>query len=230
MVSLCKSQGSLKPFLSSLISFLIILNSGFCVETKAKAKIKTEAKIESDFLPKTFKSDFEQRFISSISGKEKVSSGLIEYQYPSHIRFEVLSPDKTIFVSNPKMSWYYTAPFIETEKGQVTLKASNKLLLTQFFDLLSKGLTNNSFYTVRKEKEFYELSFKDKITKEMNIKRAYLYYSGSALTNLVQVKKVKLFYPDDRVVDLIFSNLQTNVTISDDRFVFEIPPNTVISE
>ncbi len=128
------------------------------------------------------------------------------------------------------MSWYYTAPFIETEKGQVTLKASNKLLLTQFFDLLSKGLTNNAFYTVRKEKEFYELNFKEKITKEMNIKRAYLYYEGSTLTNLTQVKKVKLFYPDDRVVDLIFSKLQTNLVISEDRFVFEVPPNTVISE
>ncbi len=83
MVLLCKSQASLKLSLFSLISFLVLSGNSFSADVKAK--VKAEAKIESDFLPKTFKADFEQRFISSISGKEKVSSGLIEYQYPSHI-------------------------------------------------------------------------------------------------------------------------------------------------
>lgn len=68
-----------------------------------------------DFLPSSFSADFEQSFKGVASGKEKKSFGKIDYKYPRHIRFEVVSPEPSTFVANPKTSWYYTPPFVETE-------------------------------------------------------------------------------------------------------------------
>ena len=90
---------------------------------------------EKDFIPNTFKAYFKQSYKSSLSGKEKITKGYIEYFYPGRVRFEVTSPDKTIFVSNPQTTWYYNAPFIDGEPGEVLIKKTGKMVISKFFDL-----------------------------------------------------------------------------------------------
>ena len=93
-----------------------------------------------DFIPNTFKAHFKQSYKSSLSGKEKVTKGYIEYFFPGRVRFEVTSPDKTIFVSNPQTTWYYNAPFIDGEPGEVLIKKTGKMVISKFFDCVNLSL------------------------------------------------------------------------------------------
>lgn len=180
------------------------------------------------FLPNSFRSNFEQKFTSTITGKEKISTGSIDYAYPGQIRFEIVSPDKTIFVSNGKKSWYYTAPFDPKEKGEVIIQPSNKLLITKFFDYLKNGLENNEIYTVAKEKNEYVLTFNPKAQKELSIERARLEVNDklTSMNKLSDLKQMTLLYKDNKKVKLTFSNLLENVKFEPNYFDYKIPENT----
>lgn len=180
------------------------------------------------FLPNSFRANFEQRFISTITGKEKISSGSIDYAYPGQIRFEVVLPEKTTFVSNGKKSWYYTAPFDPKEKGEVIIQPSNKLLITKFFDYLKNGLESNDTYTVVKEKNEYVLTFKAPAQKELSIEKARLEMNDkvTTMTKLSELKQITLLYKDNKKVKLTFSNLLENVKFEQNYFDYKIPENT----
>lgn len=180
------------------------------------------------FLPNSFRANFEQRFISTITGKEKISIGSIDYAYPGQIRFEIITPEKTTFVSNGKKSWYYTAPFDPKEKGEVIIQPSNKLLITKFFDYLKNGLDSNDTYTVVKEKNEYILSFNAKAQKELSIEKARLEVNDKLTTmnKLSELKQITLIYKDNKKVKLTFSNLLENVKFEQNYFDYKIPENT----
>ena len=74
----------------------------------------------AEFLPQGFSARFEQEYVSILKGNTKKGQGFVDYKYPSNIRFETSTPSQIIFVSNGVKSWYYRAPFIEGEEGEVT--------------------------------------------------------------------------------------------------------------
>lgn len=201
----------MKKYFSLLFFFLI-----FSAETFA------------GFLPNSFRANFEQRFISTITGKEKISSGSIDYAFPSQIRFEIVLPEKTTFVSNGKKSWYYTAPFDPKEKGEVIIQSSNKLLITKFFDYLKNGLESNDIYAVAKDKNEYVLTFNAKAQKELSIEKARLEVNDKLTTmnKLSDLKQITLLYKDNKKVKLTFSNLLENVKFELNYFDYKIPENT----
>ena len=179
---------------------------------------------EDSFLPATFSSDFEQIQKSALSGKEKKSQGHIEYKYPSHIRFEVQKPDVIIFVSNPEMTWYYTAPFVQGEPGEVTVRPTGKLALAKFFDALKKGLVSNGLYTVSDKADKVELEFNKKSQKELGITKALLNLGGKK--DFASLKSIELEKSDKAKVLLNFSNMKMGAEIKKERFIFVAPPNT----
>lgn len=183
---------------------------------------------QAGFLPNSFRANFEQRFISTITGKEKISSGSIDYAYPGQIRFEIVLPEKTTFVSNGKKSWYYTAPFDPKEKGEVIVQPSNKLLITKFFDYLKNGLEDNDIYKVTKEKNEYILAFNPKAQKELSIEKARLEVNDklTSMNKLSDLKQITLLYKDNKKVKLTFSNLLENVKFEQNYFDYKIPENT----
>lgn len=176
------------------------------------------------FLPPTFSSDFEQVQKSALSGKEKKSQGRIEYKFPSHIRFEVQKPDVIIFVSNPEMTWYYTAPFVQGEPGEVTARPTGKLALAKFFDALKKGLVSNELYTVAEKNAKVELVFTPKAAKELGVVKAVL--SLGEKKDFGSLKSMELEKSDKAKVVLNLSNLKLNADIKKERFIFVAPPNT----
>ena len=93
---------------------------------------------KTSFLPKSFQTSFVQEYKSALKGKKRKSHGVIEYAYPSQIRFEVSKPDKLVYISNQKTSWYYSAPYIDGEPGTVSVRKSKKNGLHKFFDSLKK--------------------------------------------------------------------------------------------
>lgn len=179
---------------------------------------------EESFLPPSFSADFEQIQVSALSGKEKKSLGRIEYKFPSHIRFEIQKPDVIIFVSNPEKTWYYTAPFIQGEAGEVTVKPTGKLALAKFFDALKKGLSSNELYTVSELKDRVQLTFSSSLAKELGIAKAFLAMGGKKVFS--SLASIELEKADKSKVLLKFSALKLNGDISKERFIFVAPPNT----
>lgn len=196
--------------MKTILIFLLISN------TYALAK---------DFLPNTFKVDFSQEYKTSLKGKVKKSSGHIQYKYPSQIRFEVTKPDKVVFVSNKEKSWYYQAPFIEGEPGELNVRKTGKTGLSRFFDVLKKGLKTNKFYEVKNDSEKSVIKFVDKFAKELDIKDALITFKDKK-RNFENIKNMELTYVDGHKIKLHFTGMKTGLSMNKENFVFKAPKNT----
>jgi chaperone LolA len=181
----------------------------------------------ADFLPASFSSKFEQVYTSTLKGKEKKGQGSIEYKYPSQIRFETSTPSAVVFVSNGVKSWYYRAPFIEGEQGEVTESSAKEgsTIYIKFFDSLKNGLTSNNFYTVTKG-EPATLEFTPKAAKELGIKMSVLNFKTKGSQKFEELESIELIFSDGKKSKLNFLDLKTNQAASADRFNFTPPANT----
>lgn len=182
-----------------------------------------------DFLPGTFKVDFAQEYKTSLKGKVKKSSGHIQYKYPSQIRFEVTQPDKVVFVSNKKKSWYYQAPFIEGEPGELNVRETGKTGLSRFFDVLKKGLKTNKFYEVKNNSEKSEITFVEKFAKELDIKGAMITFNDKK-RDFENIKNMELTYVDGHKIKLHFTGMKTGLSMKAENFVFKAPKNTRVNQ
>ena len=185
--------------------------------------------LKAEFLPTSFSAKFEQEYISILKGNMKKGQGLIEYKYPGNIRFETTTPSQVIFVSNGMKAWYYRAPFIEGEEGEVSetsAKESNSVYI-KFFDSLKNGLSSNSQYDVKNAGDgMHVVTFKPKIAKEFGIKEAVLSFNSDKDKNFSDLKKIELLFPDGKKSSLKFVDLKTNLNLDSSRFNFVAPPKT----
>lgn len=183
-----------------------------------------------DFVPSSFSAHYEESLISVKDGKEKKSFGKIDYKFPGHIRYEVTSPDPSIFISNPQKSWYYTPPFIEGEEGQVSIQKSNKLPLTKFLDSMKGGIDKSKLFQAKYQGKELVLIFDRTIQKEMTLKQVIFISSKDSKTvkSLSEFEKMTLIYTDGRKVNLKFIDLKANVSYDNKHFTFEIPPKTKV--
>lgn len=181
----------------------------------------------AEFLPQSFSSKFEQEYISTLKGKTKKGIGTIEYKYPGQIRFETNTPSTVLFVSNGVKAWYYRAPFIEGEQGEVTeSKASEgSTIYIKFFDSLKNGLISNDYYDV-KNGEPATLVFKPKAAKELGIKESMLYFKNKGSQKFEELQAINLVFADGKNSKLKFVELKVNPVMSADRFNFTPPANT----
>lgn len=181
----------------------------------------------ADFLPQTFSSKFEQEYVSSLKGKVKKGQGVIEYKYPSQIRFETNTPSTVIFVSNGVKAWYYRAPFIEGEQGEVTESSAKEgsTIYIKFFDSLKNGLVSNDYYDVKKG-DAATLIFKPKAVKELGIKESVLNFKNKGSQKFEELEAIDLVFSDGKKSKLKFVELKVNPSLGADRFNFTPPANT----
>ena len=191
--------------------------------------ILISVKVKAEFLPTSFSAKFEQEYISILKGNMKKGEGSIEYKYPSNIRFETTTPSQVIFVSNGVKAWYYRAPFIEGEEGEVseTSAKESSSVYINFFDSLKNGLSSNSQYDVKNAGDgTHVVTFKPKIAKEFGIKEAVLIFNSEKDKNFSELKKIELLFPDGKKSSLKFVDLKTNISLDTSRFNFVAPPKT----
>ncbi len=189
--------------------------------------------LADDFLPASFSADFEQSFKGVASGKEKKSFGKIDYKYPRHIRFEVVSPEPSTFVANPKTSWYYTPPFVETEEGQVVVQRSEELVLIKFLDSLKNGAKTNAAYKVAFNKSQLILTFSPALKKDMQMDQAILTTkNGDAAkaTRLGDFKELDLVNSNGRPVKIRFLEFRPGLIFAEKHFEFRVPPKTKVTQ
>tara|TARA_R110000868_G_scaffold164359_4_gene396866 strand:+ start:4470 stop:5069 length:600 start_codon:yes stop_codon:yes gene_type:complete len=180
--------------------------------------------VANAFLPSAFRLDFTQEEKSLVSGRIKKSEGRIEYRAPGRIRFEIKKPHQLVFVANPKRSWYYTAPAMAGEPGEVTISNGSSHPILKFFDILSSGLAKNKSYSVSKKDGVATLEFTKEAQEEFSLKSAIL-TMGNDYT-FPSLKQIAVTLSDGKTIRLELSNLVPNVAMADSYFQFEIPANT----
>lgn len=180
---------------------------------------------------KTFSADFEQLHKSIISGKMKSSLGKIEYRALGFIRLEFTSPDKITYVSNGKTSWYYTAPFVNGQKGEVKISNEADKGPSKIFDMIKAGLTTNKDYKVEvlnSPMNGFMIEPSVENQKNLGIKNARLAFANNLVPKFGELLEMEIFYTNQKNVLLKFKNIKLDISLPDATFNFEIPANTQI--
>jgi outer membrane lipoprotein carrier protein len=183
----------------------------------------------AEFLPQSFSAKFEQEYVSILKGNTKKGQGSIDYKYPSNIRFETSTGNRVIFVSNGTKSWYYRAPFIEGEEGEVTESKAQEgnSVYIKFFDSLKNGLSANSLYDVKNAGDgVHVITFKAKSAKDFGIKEAVLTFNSAKDKEFSELKKIDLLFPDGKKTSLKLMDLKVNPSFDAQKFNFVAPPKT----
>lgn len=192
--------------------------------------LSTQAFAAKSFVPGSFSANFEESIKSMATGKEKKSFGKIDYKFPGNIRFEIISPNPSTFVSNPEKSWYYVPPFVDGEQGQVTIQKSNKLPLTKFLDSIKNGLEGSKLFTYKYAGKDLILTFVKTVQKDLTLKEVTFHAAKDAksVTKLAEFEKMTLVYADGRKVNLKFLELKEEVSFPAKNFEFTPPAKTKI--
>jgi outer membrane lipoprotein carrier protein len=82
--------------------------------------------------------EFDQLTQIKSTKSTKKAQGKIWIKHPNKLRWETISPDQNILVSDGKFFWFYTPPFEKGERGQVIIKKSAQIQ-TQFLNALLSG-------------------------------------------------------------------------------------------
>ena len=121
------------------------------------------------FIPDRFQLLFVKE-LKSLLNKQKKSEGVLTYQHPGKIRIEQKKPFKTLYVSNGRQAWLYSAPLDpEREKGEVTVLDPQKIPLAEVLGSLRKGLVSNKIYSVSKQGAVYTLTFRPKSKEQYRV-------------------------------------------------------------
>lgn len=213
------SKRKLSPFFKEKIMKIILASLLLTSFTYAKS-----------FVPSSFSANFEESIKSLATGKEKKSFGKIDYKFPGHIFYEIISPNPSTFVSNPQKSWYYVPPFVEGEQGQVTIQNSNKLPLTKFLDSIKNGIENSKLFTHKFQGKDLVLTFVKTVQKEVMLKEVILHSMKDAksVQKLSEFERMTLIYVDGRKVTLKFLDLKEEVSFPAKHFEFSPPAKTKI--
>lgn len=188
------------------------------------------AQAKSSFIPARFKANFQQIYKSAVSGKVKRRSGSISYKYPGNIRLEMTPPPvKTIFVSNSRTSWYYTAPFIDGEKGDVIISNSGDKEFVKIFDILKLGLKDNQKYKVDIKGDLANIKFSSKTARLLEATKTTIKFKSAKIRTFNNIRWIKFYYVNKRPVQMVFSSLAVNPSFGNSTFLFTPPKNTNIS-
>lgn len=178
------------------------------------------------FLPNSFKANFKQSIESKKSKRKRFINGTVDYLYPGHIKFEVVAPDKSTYISNNVKTWYYRPPILEGELGQVTIQDARTNPLHSLFDVLKNGLkTNDSYKVVTKDKIAF-LEFEKSFSKKLGIDKAEILFKDSL--EFSKIEKITLHYERGKSVELYFSDIKENPSYDKKFFEFVTPPKTTV--
>jgi outer membrane lipoprotein-sorting protein len=181
------------------------------------------------FVPTSFSANYEES-LTSVTGKAKKSFGKVDYKFPGHLRFEVTSPVPSLFVVNPKKTWFYQPAFVQGEKDQVTIQKTSSLPLIKFLDSVKDGIENSKLFTTKFEKNDLILSFLPTAQKEMGFEEVILHAKVEAkeVKELKGFENITLKHTNKNKTSIKLLDLKENVSFPLDHFEFKPSPNTKI--
>jgi outer membrane lipoprotein carrier protein len=168
----------------------------------------------------TLFAEFTQTKESAGLGTTTTSSGRIAIKRPNKIRWETLSPDANLLVSNGVKAWYYTPPFDSSEHGQVTETLASKVR-TRLANAILSGDFSSSDLKIKTIKPGY-FSIIPKAGTAANVKEAKVAVDPSQKT----ITNIEILYDDGNHTEIKLTNIKLGAKLGDDVFVFQAPPNT----
>lgn len=185
------------------------------------------------FMPDAFTGEFFQiqKTASPFKKDHRVATS-IAYEYPKRFRMEVKSKDQdTLFVCNKENTWFYSAPLIKGEKGQLRRSNSSKYCYVKIFDALARGLESNKIYSVKKKNaKEYLLVFSKDAVKEIAFEKVLITFDD--LPARFQNVASLTLYKAGKGRPIIFERKSIKAAKSLDKklFSFKVPKNTEIIE
>lgn len=183
--------------------------------------------VKAALMPNSFHMEFEQVHESLLKKKKKVTKVSLDYKYPSKI---VLKTGlETIYTSNGSKSWYYTAPFIPTEQGEVVVQNKVELGLLKFFDSLKNGLTKNDYFDYELKGSELIFHFKEKGISELSLERAIFLTKEKKTADKLELSdfiQIKLMKANERAIVLNIKEIDTKRDFPNKHFIFSPPKNT----
>jgi outer membrane lipoprotein carrier protein len=168
----------------------------------------------------TLFAEFKQITESAATGTKKPSEGRIAIKRPDKVRWETTSPDPNLLVSDGKKAWYYTAPFDETEHGQVTEYPASRIKSKLANAILSGEFSGKDLKI--KTIDVTHFSITPKKGTAANVKEADVKVDPVQKT----IVEVKIIYDDGNRAEIDLSNIKLGEKLGEDVFVFQAPPNT----
>ena len=158
--------------------------------------------------------EFDQLTLIRSTKSTKKAQGKIWIKHPNKLRWETISPDQNILVSDGRYFWFYTPPFEKGDRGQVIIKKSAQIQ-TQFLNaLLSGSFDFSKTKTVIEVKSSNVFLLKpqsntagdvktaevtvNEVTKKIE-KVTLIHFSGNETT--IQLKQIKLL---PKLADTLF--------------------------
>lgn len=186
----------------------------------------------ANFVPSSFSAQYEETQKSLISGKLKKTFGAIDYKFPGNIRLELKTDPAIAFVANNEQTWYYTAPAVAGEQGQVSISKGSSHPVTKFLDSIKNGIEGSKIFTTKWENQDLKLTFNPEAQKEYSLKEVILHAktNNRNVTSINDFDIITLHNVSGAQTHIKFIEIKEGVNFPAKHFVFSIPAKTKITK
>lgn len=182
------------------------------------------------FIPKSFVAELNEVHKSQ---EIKTQIKYMEGGYIYYTSFDTFEPDQAqlVYVCNPKTTYKYVPPFDKNEKGELTRGASNVYCYSKVFEALRRGLKNNELYTVKIENNSAFLTFSEKASKQLGLKKIDLEFENKNKSSISDVSSMILYFEQKpEPTKFVLKSFDIKQKLNKTDFEFQIPENTNIKE
>lgn len=170
---------------------------------------------------KSLKANFLQKHYSSITKEEIIERGIFYFSYPNLIRFEYFPPSKNLFIANKENYYFYNGEDNIVYKSDYS--SSNRNLTWM---MIMSGCEIEKNFLIKGIKEFKGklILLLDSKTKNDDIFKI----KAELNKNNLEIEKIEICDELGDTNTFIFSDIQINISLSEDLFYFRIPKNADI--
>jgi len=173
----------------------------------------------------TVTADFEQKTTSKALGTEEISRGHVKLMRPDKIRWETLSPNENLLVSDGKKFWYYTPPFNPGEPGQLIERKASEEKSKLAYSLLSGRFSTMKDVHCEKIDEF-TVSLTPKKGSAGSVQKLRVRF-GSSGKQEKTIQWVELVHTNGDQVSIQLTHVVLGEKLDAKAFKFEKQKNTL---
>lgn len=180
--------------------------------TKVQAEYKKSGGVEAEF---------DQTVEVKSTRQTKKAKGKIWIKRPNKLRWETVTPDPNILVSDGKTFWFYTPPFEKGERGQVIIKKTAQVQ-TKFLNALLSGTFDFGKQTGIEEKTANTFILKPKNGTAGDVQTAEVVVNEQSN----KIQQVILTHTSGNRTDIKLQDIKLQGKLEDKMFQFSPDKNT----
>ncbi len=213
----------MKKILFMIIYFLVILNI-YAEDNNSLKIILTQLHKNYDNIT-TFKADFTQySFFKAVNQVQKFS-GTLYLKKPDKMKWDYISPEQQIIMSNGKKMWYYYPADNQVNIGTLSKSSKQKNLIFMLLDGIKKveNEFNLKLIKGKEDKKFYYL--------QLTPKKPNTLFDKIILTigkDNFNITTSHVFYLSGDIAKIIFKKVFLNIELNDNFFNFKLPPGVEV--